>query len=157
MGGKAHLGNIQVAKLKTCSVKRRQLCKDLNGENHSCNEGWGGEAGEALTAEGRALEKPHGGKEQHQCGDLGAEDLNGGGMWQPRNLVPQGDRFKRTGGWVSWKVYEGIRLHGRRKIMSLGSSIPLVRITFLNLSLSFLPWKLEITLFLQASATMSMK
>ena len=33
--------------------------------------------------------------------------------------------------------------------MNLGSSIPLVRITFLNLSLSFLPWKVEITLFLQ--------
>ena len=45
---------------------RRQLCKDLNGENRSCNEGWGGEAGEALTAEGAALEKPCGGKEQHR-------------------------------------------------------------------------------------------
>lgn len=95
-------------------MRRRQLCKDLSGENQSCNERWGEEA-EALTAEGGALEKPCGGKEQHLCGDLGAEDVYGGGMWQPGNLVPQGDRFKRTRGWVSWKVYEGIRFHGNRK------------------------------------------
>lgn len=57
--------------------------------------------------------------------------------------------LKGLEGGVSWKGYKHIRFHGKRKSMGLGSSIPLVRITFLNLSLSFLPWKLEIIRFLQ--------
>lgn len=88
-------------------MRRRQLCKDLNGENQSCNEGWGGEAGEALTAEGRALEKPRGGKEQHRCGDLGAEDLYGGGMWQPTWCLMETDSKGLEGGYPgkSMRVY----------------------------------------------------